>query len=203
MLCALAAVAVGCASTPPAHFYVLSASVAPVPTSTRIAVAVGPVSVPAVVDRPEIVISTGANEVQLDEFNRWAAPLRDNLARVIAENLVAILGTPRVTLFPQMPSADSDYRVAVEVQRFQSTLGNSATLDAVWIVRRAKDGKAQTGRTNVHETVRDDSYNALAAAHSQAVAHVSQNIADAILALEASEPKLLPDNKPRKPEAFN
>jgi uncharacterized protein len=203
MLCALAAVAAGCASTPPAHFYVLSASALPVPTSTRLAVAVGPVSVPAVVDRPEIVISTGVNEVQLDEFNRWAAPLRDNLARVIAENLVAILGTPRVTLFPQMPSADSDYRVAVEVQRFQSTLGNSATLDAVWIVRRAKDGKAQTGRTNVHETVRDDSYNALAAAHSQAVAHVSQNIADAILALEASEPKLLPDNKPRKPEAFN
>jgi uncharacterized lipoprotein YmbA len=197
ILCALAAVATGCASTPPAHFYTLSATATPVTMSSTFSVAVGPLSVPAVVDRPEIVISTGAHEVQLDEFNHWASPLQDNLARVIAENLVALLGTPRVTLFPQTLSADADYRVAIEVQRFQSILGNSIALDAVWIVRRAKDGKAQTGRTSVRETVRDESYDALAAAHSQAVVRVSQEIAYTILALDASEPKLLQDNKTR------
>ena len=56
---------------------------------------------PAVVDRPQIVVRTGPNEVWLDEFNRWASPLEDNLGRVIAENLVAMLGTPHVTVFPQ------------------------------------------------------------------------------------------------------
>ncbi|MGZ5121144.1 MAG: PqiC family protein, partial [Burkholderiales bacterium] len=90
MLCALTVVAAGCASTPPAHFYTLSATATRSSTSSSVSVAVGPVSVPAVVDRPEIIISTGDNEVQLDEFNRWASPLQDNLARVIAENLVAI-----------------------------------------------------------------------------------------------------------------
>jgi uncharacterized protein len=201
MLCAFAVVAAGCASTPSAHFYTLSATATRSSMSSSLSVAVGPVSVPAVVDRPEIVVSTGDNEVQLDEFNRWASPLQDNLARAIAENLVAILGTPRVTLSLQTLSAD--YRVAIEVQRFQSTPGKSATLDAVWIVRRAKDGKAQTGRTNVRETVRDDSYDALAAAHSLAVGRASQDITDAILALDASEPKRRPDDKTGKPEAFN
>ena len=106
--------------------------------------------------------------MRLDEFNRWASPLQNNISRVVAENLVALLGTPRVTLFPQTLSADADYRVAIEVQRFESAPGEAATLDAVWTVRRTKDGKSQTGRTTVREAASDKSYDALAAAHSRA-----------------------------------
>jgi len=146
---------------------------------------VGPVSVPAVVDRPEIVVSTGPNQVRLDEFNRWAAPLQNNIARVVAENLVALLGTPRVTL-SQSLSADADYRAAIEVQSFESAPGEAAMLDAVWTVRRAKDGKSQTGRTTVREVTQGKGYDALAAAHSRALARLSQNIADGVLALERS-----------------
>lgn len=184
MLCSLAALSAGCGSTPASRFYTLSANATPATTPSNLSVAVGPVSVPAVIDRPEIVVSTGANEVRLEEFNRWAAPLQDNLLRVIAENLAAILGTPRVTLFPQTLSADAAYRVAIEVQRFESMPGKSTTLDAVWTVRRTKDGKTQAGRTDVPETVKDSSYATLAAAHSRAVARLSQDIADAIRALE-------------------
>ena len=38
-------------------------------------VIVGPVSVPASVDRPEFVVQVAPNRVEVDEFNRWAAPL--------------------------------------------------------------------------------------------------------------------------------
>ena len=110
-----------------------------------LSVAVGPVSVPAAVDRPQIVVTMGPNQVRLDEFNRWDAPLQNNIARVVAENLVALLGTPRVTLSPQTLSADADYRVAIEVQRFDSALGEAATLDAVWTVSRTKDGTVADG----------------------------------------------------------
>ena len=108
-------------------------------------------SVPAVVDRPQIVVTMGPNQVRLEEFNRWAAPLQNNIARVVADNLVAMLGTPRVTLSPQTLSADADYRAAIEVQSFESAPGEAATLDAVWTVSRTKDGKSQTGRTTVRE----------------------------------------------------
>jgi uncharacterized lipoprotein YmbA len=134
------------------------------------------------VDRPQIVVSTGPNQVRLDEFNRWAAPLQNNIARVVAENLVAMLGTPRVTLL----NADVDYRAVIEVQNFESVPGQAAMLDAVWTVRRTKDGKANTGRTTVRETVQEKSYDALAAGHSRAVTRLSQDIADAVRALERS-----------------
>ena len=186
-VCALATFAAACAS-PASRFYTLNAATTPSTTPSALSIAVGPVSVPAVVDRPEIVVSTGPNQVRLDEFNRWASPLQNNISRVVAENLVAMLGTPRVTLFPQTLSADADYRVAVEVQRFESTLGESTLLDAVWAVRRAKDGKSETGRTRVRETVPQNGYDALVAAHSRAVARMSQDIADAVRALGRAAP---------------
>lgn len=180
--CALVILAAGCASTP-ARFYTLSAVTGPAAASSDLSVVVGPVSLPAVVDRPQIVVSTGANQVQVDEFNRWASPLQDNISRVVAENLVALLGTPRVNLYPQTLSAEAGYRVAIEVQRFDSMPGEVAVLDAVWTVRRTKDDNTKTGRTTVREAVQGNAYDALAAAHSRALARLSQDIAVTVRAL--------------------
>jgi uncharacterized protein len=184
-VCALVAFAAACAS-PVSRFYTLNAVTTHAATSSDLSVVVGPVTVPAVVDRPEIVVSTGPNQVRLDEFNRWASPLQNNISRVVADNLAAMLGTPRVTLFPQTLSADVAYRAAIEVQRFDSTPGEAAVLDAIWTVRRTKDSRTETGRTTVREVVHDNGYDALVAAHSRAVARLSRDIADAVRALDRS-----------------
>jgi len=143
----LTAFVAGCGTTPPARFYTLNAASAPAATTSNLSVSVGPVSVPAIVDRPQIVVSTGANQVALDDFNQWASPLQNNIARVVAENLAAMLGTPRVTLSSQSLGADAAYRAVIEVQRFESTPGEAAIFDAVWTVRRSRDGATQIGRT--------------------------------------------------------
>ena len=174
--------AAGCAS-PASRFYTLSATSTPAGASSDVSIAVGPVSVPAIVDRPEIVVTTSPNQVRLEEFNRWASPLQNSIARVVAENLVALLGAPRVMLSSQSLSAEADYRAAIEIQSFESAPGQGATLDAVWTVSRAKDGKSQTGRTTVREVTQGNGYDALAAAHSRALARLSQSIADAVRAL--------------------
>jgi uncharacterized protein len=182
----LVALAAGCGSSPPSRFYTLNAANAPVGTASNLSVVVGPISVPAVVDRPQIVVSVGPNQVRLDEFNRWASPLQNDIARVVAENLVAMLGTSRVTLWSQASSLDAGYRAVIEVQRFDSALGEAAALDAIWTVRRAKDGAAETGRTTVRQPAQEKSYDALAAAHSRALERLSQDIAAAVRALERS-----------------
>ena len=181
----LVGLAAGC-SSPMSRFYTLSAANAPAATSSTLSIVVGPVSVPAVVDRPQIVVTTGPNQVRPEEFNRWASPLQNNISRVVAENLVAVLGTPRVILFSQTLGGDVDYRAAIEVQRFDSVPGEAAMLDAVWTVSRTKDGKSQTGRTTVREATSDKGYDALAAAHSRALARLSRDIADGVLTLERS-----------------
>ena len=185
--CIVVILAAGCGSTPSSRFYTLSATPAPgAGTPSDLSLAVGPVTIPAVIDRPQIVVSAGPNQVRLDEFNRWASPLQSNISRVVADNLAAILGTPRVSLFPQTMSAAADYRVAILVQSFDSAPGEAATLDAVWTVSRAKDGKSQTGRTAVREAAPQGGFDGLAAAHSRALARLSRDIADAIQALARS-----------------
>jgi uncharacterized protein len=185
LLCAVAVLAVGC-STQPSRFYTLSRAPAPAsaPAPLNVSVVVGPVSIPAVVDMAQIVVTTGANQVSIDEFNRWASPLQSNISRVVTENLVTMLGAPRVAQFQQSLNLDADFRVAIEVQSFDSAPGDAATLNAVWIVRRTRDGKSFTGRTNVHEATGAAGLDALAAAHSRALAQMSQQIADALRTLE-------------------
>ena len=187
-LCAIAVLVAACASAPPSRFYTLSRTATPGAAPATFSVVVGPVAIPAVVDLPQIVVSTGPNQVTLEEYNRWASPLANNISRVVAENLVDLLGTHRVSLFQQSIPVDGDFRVAIEVQTFDSAPGDAATLNAVWVVRRARDGKSDTGRTTVREATADKSYEALAAAHSRAVYRMSQDIAGAVRALSRAIP---------------
>lgn len=178
---------VGCGTTPNPRFYAITSAPAPPPaSSSTMTVSVGPVTIPAAVDRPQIVLTVGPNRVRLEEFDRWAAPLQNDIARAVAANLVAALGTSRVMLASAPVTATVDYRAIIEVQQFESTLGQAAVLDAVWAVSRTKDGKSQTGRTTARESTSDGSFEALAAAHSRAIGRLSQDLADALRELARS-----------------
>ena len=179
----VAVLVAACASAPAPKFYTLSRTPAPGALPSAVAVVVGPVSIPAVVDQPQIVVSSSPNQVTIEEFNRWASPLAGNISRVVAENLADLLGTSRVSLFQQSLNVDADFRVAIEVQTFDSVPGDAATMNAVWAVRRTRDGKTESGRTAAREATADKSFDALAAAHSRALSQLSQDIAAAVRTL--------------------
>jgi hypothetical protein len=175
-----ATVSSGCGASAPARFYTLDATAqAPGTPAARHAVLVGPVSIPPVVDRPQFVVHVAPNRVVVDEFNRWAAPLDDGIARAVADNLAVLLGTRKVAVAP-LADFDPDYRVTINVQRFESVQGKAVLVDAVWAVRRTGATQARAGRTLAREAVQDESFDALAAAHSRALATVSGDIAAAI-----------------------
>ena len=176
------ATAAGCRASAPSRFYTLDAvATADGAPAATYAVAVGPVSVPASVDRPQFVVQVAPNRVELDEFNRWAGPLDDGVARAVAGNLATLLGTPRVTTGPLADFAPA-YRVTIAVQRFDSIPGDAVVVETVWTVRNSADGATRSGRTVAREAVQGTSYDALAAAHSRALAKLSGDIAAAIRA---------------------
>ena len=76
--------------------------------------------------------------------------------------------------------------VTIEVQRFESTRGKTALIEAVWAVRKTATGETLSGRTTAREDVQGDSFDALAAAHSRALATMSNDIATTVRA-EANE----------------
>lgn len=184
-----ALVVAGCAGSPASRFYTIAAPVPPEPAPARgLAVTVGPVAIPAVVDRPEIVITVGPNEVWPDEYNRWAGPLADAVGLALVGHLTVLLPSPQVTLLAQSAGGPSDLRVAVEVQRFDSVPGSHALVDAVFTVRDTASSRVHTGRTTAREATADKSYDALAAAHSRAVARLARDIAGAVATVAGPAP---------------
>jgi uncharacterized lipoprotein YmbA len=174
----VAMAAAGCASAP-SQFYTLNSTVTDWATPpVNCAVVVGPVSVPADVDRPQFTVLVAPNRVAIDEFNRWAAPLGDNIARAVAGDLVAQLGTPRVMAASAANFAPA-YQVTINIQKFESVPGKSARIEATWLVHKPGGGVV-TGVTSTTEPVTDGSVDALAAAHSRALAKMSSDIAAAI-----------------------
>jgi len=182
----VAAIAAGCArSASPRLYTLVSTATAGSAPPARYGVMVGPVSVPGSVDRPEFVIQVAPNRVEVDELHRWAAPLGEGIARAVAGDLAVLLGTPEVATAPFANFAP-DYRVTINVQRLDSVPGESVLVEAVWAVRKASGGHAHSGRTVARETVEDAGFDALAAAHSRALATLSTDIAAAIRATAAA-----------------
>ncbi len=178
----VAAAASGCGTSAPARFYTLdptalSDGAAPV----SYPIMVGPVSVPAAVDRPEFVVQAAPNRVEVDEFNRWDAPLNDAVAQVVAGDLVKLLGTPNVASAP-MANFVPAYRVTIDIQRFDSVPSQAALVEAVWTVHSTAGGETRSGRTVAREAVQGDGFDVLAAAHSRALAKMSGDIAGTIRA---------------------
>lgn len=172
----------GCASPPDERFYTLSAIAAadPAMAARAYTVSVGPVSVPEMVDRPQLVLRLDANRVAILEHERWAAPLPSGIGQVVATNLAQLLGDVRVAVYPQNATANPDYRVALDVQRFESTPGAAASLDVLWTIRNAKGVLVKASRSTVSEPARSADTEALVAAHDRALAALSRDIARAL-----------------------
>ena len=178
------ALTTGCASPVALSHYTLSShsirdGKAPQSEASTQSIGVGPITLPDMVDRPQLVLRTSEHRIVLAEAHRWAGPLRTEIARVLAENLAALLGYRSVSFYPQRGAEHADMRVSLDVQRFESILGKTATIAAIWTVSWA-NGTQRTESASVQETVADESYEALVAAHSRALLTISQAIASAI-----------------------
>ena len=163
-------------------FYVLSGPEAPMPAGSPDSpvIYVGPVAVPESVDRAPMVLINTANNVDLSEEHRWAEPLKTAIPRIVAEHLMRLLNTTRVMSSRVGTSVDLDYRIALEVQRFDSSLRDGAAIDVLWTITGKRVPGGRSGRSTVREPATSPTPEGIAAAHSRALARVAADIAAAL-----------------------
>jgi uncharacterized lipoprotein YmbA len=163
-------------------FYVLSGPESPPPAASpgSLVIYVGPVAVPDSVDRWPMVLHNSANQVDLNEEHRWAEPVKTAIPRVVGEHLMRLLNTTRVMSSRIGTSLDVDYRVALEVQRFDSSLRDGATIEVLWTITGKRAGGVRSGRSSVHEPATTATPEGVAAAHSRALGRVAADIAAAL-----------------------
>ena len=172
----------GCGTAPKERFYALSVPepAAAESANAAFAVAVGPVTVPEMVDRPQLVMRVGANRMELSELNRWAEPLKRALPRAIAASIGQGVPEARVYVASNDFHEPKDYRVRVDVERFESELGKGALVEASWSVRGGPGNEVRHGRSVVREAASGPGYDELVAAHSAAAAAIGRDIASTL-----------------------
>jgi hypothetical protein len=165
-------------------FYVLS----PLPQSKVSAeegktVGVFPVAMPDYLDRPQIVTRVSENELKIDEFSRWAEPLKESFTRALVQNLSGLLDTAKVLKTTGSSGFPMALQVGVEVVQFDGVLGGDVVLVVKWGLFEGQGKKLLVGkRATFKEPTGAATYEALVAAESKSVAALSREIAEAIRA---------------------
>ncbi|MEJ2101257.1 MAG: PqiC family protein [Desulfobacterales bacterium] len=185
----------GCrSSAPPVQFYTLSSvstateKANPTDAAPNISVGVGPVEIPKVLDRPQIVTRTGPNKITLNEFHRWAGPLQEDFARVLAENISLLLGIDQVAVYPWEAGFAPDYRIALDIRSFEGQWGKDVRLDVIWrVADQAGQKILAVKKSIITEPLPTADYETLVAAQSRAIARLSREIVREIRDLQSGK----------------
>jgi uncharacterized protein len=194
VLVAAPLVLAGCGTTPPSKYYVLNAvkaqeTASQTSTASQSAfIAVGPVQIPDHLDRPQIVTRTARNELAINEFDRWGGSLKENVDRVLVENLSVLLASDGVTIVSWKRRVPGAHRLSVEMNLFDAVPGRSVLVKATWSVSSPDGTKSLLVRgSTVSQPLTDKGSSAVVAAMSQALGALSQEIAAGIKSLLAAE----------------
>jgi uncharacterized protein len=141
-----------------------------------------PVTLPAYLDRPEIVTRAGTHQVRLGEFDKWVEPLQPMFRRLLEERLREAAGAREVVGLPPPDGAEPRHAVAVEVERFDADETGRVLLDARWRVYQPATGRTvESGRDAIQvQGAPPPDYPALVAAMGRAVGQLADVIAMAV-----------------------
>lgn len=135
-----------CSGTPPPQFYTLDAqlqpSIANISAGQKLRViGVGPIALPALLNRKAIVTRGAQQSIQVSETQQWAEPLLDNITRVVAHNLAILHPQYMLHSYPWTAFGTVDTRIVMEITRFDAEMGKSVYFDAVWSIKDEQQDK--------------------------------------------------------------
>jgi len=138
--------------TPPPRLYVLN-PVAPQPVGERspaglVRIVVAQVQVPDYLDRPQLVEHASPNELKLVNSDQWAERLSLNIARVVAQNLAAMVPADAIVTVPVRAALPYDFEVILVLNEFELDQNSAAVLGGRWSVTNA-DGTKELAAADV------------------------------------------------------
>ncbi|MBW2411406.1 MAG: membrane integrity-associated transporter subunit PqiC [Deltaproteobacteria bacterium] len=183
----------GCrTSSPPVEFYtlmpVIDASEEKTEANVRenLSVGVGPMEMPKSIDRPQLVTRSAPNVLSVDEFHRWAGSLREDFIRALTANLAVLLKTDQITAYPWENYFLPDYRIFLDVHRFDGELGNQMVLDITCTITDREGRRAlYVHKSRIEEPLPDTDFGTLVSAKNKTIATLSRQLARIIIKLES------------------
>jgi uncharacterized lipoprotein YmbA len=147
----------------------------------------GPIELPAYLDRSELVTRVSPTEVTYSQTDRWAEPLAATFAAVLLQDLSVLLDTHSIFSYPWTGGQRVDYQIEINVLQFDSDVSGNTRLIARWRVRNVRTGtELVTKETNVTHPQTPGDSGARVTALSDTLHVLAQDIADVLRHLPAS-----------------
>lgn len=146
-----------------------------------------PVDVPPEVDRAEIVVREGPGKLTPVETRSWISPLPRELRHAFSDDLGRVLGARDIAGASPMAGIPT-YRVKIVVQRFDSSLGARASIEAISTIRDAAGATPPVVCSHRASEPAAAGYEQLAEAHQRAIATIAGQIAATIRAFQSGKP---------------
>ncbi|MFI4869927.1 MAG: membrane integrity-associated transporter subunit PqiC [Steroidobacterales bacterium] len=184
-----------CGSSPPTRFYILNeiapaspvhaapapAAAAAAATAKQVPMRVEPVAITPELDRPELVSRTGPNRVHVAGSERWAAPLADQIRRVLSDDLSARLPPGLVADPNETATTDPRRLLTIAIAEFYGDDSCAVDLRASWSMTNPH-AASQRGSEQVQLPASSPCPGDLPAAMSRALALLSDRLAAVIAA---------------------
>lgn len=172
----------GCGQRPDPQLYVMSSS--PQAESVKEpVVAVLRVRLPDYLDRREIVSRSGANEIEINEDDRWAEPLDESVPRVLAESLSTFIPGARVVVPSEASGGDVPYEYQVTLDAYEPDSQGNVVMRGRWHLRdERKDKIVAEGRIDEMRAVSSGGMPAIVAALNETLNDAGRQIADSSMA---------------------
>lgn len=136
LLLGLAGAFAGCNVVPPPqddptrYFVLAGVPASPGPVQGSLRIGLRSVRLASYLNRREMVVRVGANEVEFRDYRRWAEPLDAGISRVVRSALLASGQVAQAWGEPFPVDLVRDYDVAIEVTRCEGAENGSGRLEA-------------------------------------------------------------------------
>ena len=124
------------------------------------------------------------SELQVDEYNRWAEPLKVSVHRVVAADVDNLLESVTAIAFPHASTvqSDIDYRLVGDIYRFDASHSGQVVLETQWAIASAGGELVMPPRRTRYEALSSGSAEpgAMVASMNDVLAQFSRDIAKAM-----------------------
>lgn len=156
-------------------------------------IGLGPVRIPAYLDRPQIVTAISASEYRLNENQRWAERLDVTITRVSAENLAALLRTDRIVVHPWPREPRPSLQASINIQEMHVDALGKARLVALWSLRAGSE-LVVNRRFSCSLPASASDHARMVESESECLARLNRDMAIAIRTWAATRLKELPES---------
>ena len=140
--------------------------------------ALGPVDVPAHLDREGIATLDGKNQLNYSDGHRWAEPLNENLIKTLYANLAKLLPKQQLIEFPYRQSNRPDYQLSVDIEKFGYLNDGSVVLKARSVLLDARGRQIDSDYIDLLRELNQKDYAEIVSIMSELLAEMASRIAN-------------------------